>query len=474
MPCIVKNTFLALLLAAPLMFGSVYSWAIGALEVVIIIISGVWLWYSHKQRESFPWRHYWGGVFLIVFLAVAFVQLLPWPTFALKLLAPENLAAWTRLRNLDFLSGDYFPPSLNPFATAYEGLKFLSYCLAFWLTINLVRHGNKRRDSNFVYSFALVVCVAGALISAVAIVQAGVGAKLIYGFWKPYHSYQFLGPYVNRNHFAGYLEMALPMGIGFFASMILLRRRRWGKNDGSQSDKQLALTFLVGLCVLLMVTGLLFSMSRGGLLSGSIVVAAQVPILLSLLSRGKSLRRVLAWGLFFVIIVAMVASLIPWEKLIERFSTLPTESVSTDIRFRVSMDTLKMSRDFPILGSGLGTYELVFPRYKTSSRQGLFQHAHNDYVEFLAETGWVGFLALMTFLAWVVARGFKIIATALRLGIQCPGSIISRACITSGSLGGILAIMLHSVVDFNLHIPANALLFFVFCGITASVGEAKI
>ena len=281
---------------------------------------------------------------------------------------------------------------MNPFSTAYEGMKFLCYFLAIWLTISLVNHSKKQKKFDFIFTIAIVVGLTGALISVIAIVQAGMEARLIYGFWKPYHSYQFLGPYVNRNHFAGYLEMALPMSIGLFTSLALLRQRRWRENDDSRSDKQLALTFLLGLCVLLIVIALLFSMSRGAILSGSIIVTSQAFILLALLSRGKSLRRILAWGLVFVIIAAIVASLIPWEKLTKRFSALPTESVSTDIRFKVSMDTLKMSKDFPILGSGLGTYELVFPRYKTVHEQGLFQHAHNDYLEFLAETGGVGFL----------------------------------------------------------------------------------
>ena len=77
----------------------------------------------------------------------------------------------------------------------------------------------------------------------------------------------------------------------------------------------------------------------------------------------------------------------------------------------------------------------------------------------------------MIFLAWVVARGAKLIASALSLGNKCSESFRSRAFMASGSLGGVLAILLHSAVDFNLHVPANALLFFVLCGLTLSISE---
>ena len=474
MPTFVKTVFLTLLLVTPLMFGAVYSWAIGVLEVVIIIISGVWLWHSHKQRESFPWRHYWGLISLIIFLAVTFVQLLPWPIFVSKFLAPENLAAWTRLRNLGFLSSDYLPLSLNTFGTAYEGLKFLSYCLAVWLAINLVRYGNKRRNFNFAYSFALVVCVAGAIISAVAIVQVGVGAQSIYGFWKPYHTGNFMGPYVNRNNFAGYLEMALPMGLALFGPLLISRQRHIDEIEHTQSDRQLALIYGVGSCVILMLIGLFLSLSRGGIISGTVAISAQIIFLLLLLSRRKIRSHFLLWGLIAVASIAIVITLIPRDKLSNRFKKLSTETITADARFQITMDTWKMSTHFPLFGSGLGSYERVFPRYKTWPQQGLIQHAHNDYLEFLAEMGWVGFLAFMTFLVWVVVRGLKSIIAALKLRDRCPGVVTSRVCLISGSLGGVLAIMLHSFVDFNLHIPANALLFFVLCGVTVSLSEAKI
>ena len=357
---------------------------------------------------------------------------------------------------------------MNPFATAYEGLKFLCYFLAVWLTINLVNHGAKKGPMDYAFAVALLVSFTGALISTVAVVQAGLGTKLIYGFWQPYHSHQFVGPYVNRNHFAGYLEMALPLGMGLLGALIFLYQSRWQERKQSLANKQVTLILGVGLFVLLMFIGLLFSLSRGGIISASIVLAAQLPILLALLFRGKSLKKFMALGLAFVIITGITAWLIPWEKIRERLSSVPTESITTNVRFHVFMDTWNMSKNFPLFGSGMGSFERVFPRYKTWPRQGLFQHAHNDYLEFLAETGWLGFAALSAFFIWVAARGLIYIFTVLRSDTQFPGHVIARAFIVSGSLGAVFSILLHSAVDFNLRIPANALLFFVLCGITVA------
>ena len=457
----------------PLMFGAVYGWAIGILEVVILAISGGWLWHR-DEAEGFSWRQHWGLIPLLVFIALALAQLLPWPALIMQYLAPENLAAWIRLRELDLGTGRYFPVSLNPFATGYEGLKFFCYALAAWLTIDLIKQSREGRAQNFAYAVALVVCFTGALITAVAIVQTGLEAKQIYGFWKPYHSDQFIGPYVNRNNFAGYLEMALPMGIALFGALTMQTQGSWDDTWDSRSDKRLALTFLVGLSVLLMLTGLLFSLSRGGVLAGGVVVAAQVPFLLALVSRRSSRRKILWCGLIAAIFISVVGSLVPWEKLGGRFRTLPTESITMDIRYQVFKDTWDMAKDYPVLGSGLGSYERVFPRYKTWPTQSLFQHAHNDYLEFLSEMGWAGFLPLMVFFSWVVIRGLKYLAFTLRLGARCPRAVVSRACLVSGSLGGVIAILLHGTVDFNLHIPANALLFFVLCGITVSFRPEKI
>ena len=121
---------------------------------------------------------------------------------------------------------------------------------------------------------------------------------------------------------------------------------------------------------------------------------------------------------------------------------------------RVAMreDTWRLFLDHPLLGTGLGTLEIVFPPYDSLYDGKVVNHAHNDYLEALAETGVVGGLCCALFLGFVVLYSLK--------GLANPGNSFGSVLNLSGLIACI-GILVHSLVDFNLHIPANALLFFV-------------
>jgi len=113
--------------------------------------------------------------------------------------------------------------------------------------------------------------------------------------------------------------------------------------------------------------------------------------------------------------------------------------------------------DFPVFGSGLGTFEALYPAYEESSTPPLFEHAHNDYLEYLAELGVVGFVMLLggilvmlvfSFLMWKVRRHPEVKGLAL------------------GGMVAVVAMLVHSITDFNLHIPANMMLFAVVLSLT--------
>ena len=129
-----------------------------------------------------------------------------------------------------------------------------------------------------------------------------------------------------------------------------------------------------------------------------------------------------------------------------------------------------MTSNFALTGSGLGTFARSYPPFKTVPRQGLFVHAHNDYLEFLAEMGWPGFLMLLGFISWVLWRGGGLIARCL-MRRHRDQDLIYRAILVTGTLGGVVSILIHGLTDFNLRIPANALTFFVLCGLTLGLSD---
>jgi len=130
---------------------------------------------------------------------------------------------------------------------------------------------------------------------------------------------------------------------------------------------------------------------------------------------------------------------------------------------------LRMFRAHPWLGTGLGSYEIVAPRYRRQPSDLLWDHAHNDYAEALAETGLAGAVLMV----WSLALFFN---SAFRTSHSALGSTLDLGPWTFNSLRfgaalGVCGLLVHSFVDFNLHIPANALCFAVCAGLASSAGS---
>ena len=240
------------------------------------------------------------------------------------------------------------------------------------------------------------------------------------------------GPYVNRNHFAGFAEMVIPMAL---VPLVLGRVRR-------------ERLFLAVLFALVPIVALILSASRGGIVS----FAMQMVIsFLLLLARRVHSRHALVGGLV-VLGAAMAVSWIGVHQVVERFRGTDTLEVSAGKRSAMRKDTWRLFLDHPVLGTGLGTFEMVFPAYDSLYDGKVVNHAHNDYLEALAETGLAGGLCCLWFLGVLLRNSLKGLA---ELGTSF-GSVLNLSGLVACS-----GFLVHSLVDFNLHVPANALLFFV-------------
>jgi O-antigen ligase len=240
------------------------------------------------------------------------------------------------------------------------------------------------------------------------------------------------GPYVNRNPFAGFAEMLIPVAL---VPLVLgkVRQER---------------VFLVALFALVPIVALLLSASRGGIVSFAVQM---VTLFLLLLLRRARARYVIAGGAV-VLAAVMAVSWIGVNQVLARFSGVQALEASAGKRDSMRRDTWRLFLDHRMLGTGLGTFEMVFPPYDSLYDGKIVNHAHNDYLEGLAETGIIGGLCCFWFLGVVLLNSLE--GTA-KLG-ESFGSVLN--------LSGLIAcsgILIHSLVDFNLHIPANALLFFV-------------
>ena len=279
----------------------------------------------------------------------------------------------------------------------------------------------------------------GFLVSLFGILQHLTFNGRLYWFREMRYGGLPFGPYVNRNHFAGFAELVIPIAL---VPLILgkVRRER---------------LFLVALFSLMPIVALLLSASRGGIVSFAVEMA--ILFLLLLVRRIRS-RHVIVGGV--VVLTAMLAvSWIGVQQVLQRFSGMQNLEVATGKRTAMRQDTWKLFLNHPLLGTGLGTFEMVFPPYDSLYDGKIVNHAHNDYLEALAETGLAGGLCCAWFLAVVFLNGLK--------GLAGLGSSFSSALNLSG-LVACAGILVHSLVDFNLHIPANAQLF-IICAHLATV-----
>ena len=296
-----------------------------------------------------------------------------------------------------------------------------------------------------VIRFLQFVLAIGLFESVVGLFQYFVAPGWIFGYTN--EAYVTSGTLINRNHFAGLLGMLIPVALGL-AYTAWMRYRAGGQ------------AYVYLLCGSVMGLALVFSLSRMGIFSLFLTL-----VFLAALVGFHSMK--LGTALLVVPLCLLLGGTF-WvgvDVVVERFDRLvgPDGDIQ-DARLAVFRNTLRMIADYP-LGVGPGAYGDMFRPYQTERNELLFAHAHNDYLETTAEWGipiaaifWLGCFALLG----VCARAFVRSRDPARRGPLLA------------SLGAILYILVHSLTDFNLQIPSNAMLFFTFAGIAlAQVSESR-
>ena len=321
-----------------------------------------------------------------------------------------------------------------PFLTRVSLLLLGAYTILFFLFTQAFR---ERRDLTRLAWFLTALCFA---VSLFGIAQHFTSNGTIYWFRKLTTGGAVFGPFVNRNHFAGFVELTLPIGL----ALMFFR--------GLRRD----LFPLATLLTIVPVGALILSGSRAGVIGFAFELA--VLALLARSRRTSSGKRSLGVGFVGLAALALVAWL-GAGKAIERFSVLRPGEVSIGRRVSMVRGGTALFLAYPISGSGLGTLVAVYPKYETAYDGRVVDHIHNDYVELLAEMGVLGGLCGLAFL-WILFRD-------ARSAYETEQGHFSRA-IHAGSVAGIAGLLLHSLVDFNLHIPSNAILFLLLSAVASS------
>ena len=385
---------LCLLLAfSVLAFGAVQVWSESLLEIGAALLFLFWAWLAYRSPEpKISWNPLnWP---LLGFIGIGLLQLL-------------------------------FHGTAYAFLTRMELLKLAAYFLFFFLLAQAFR---TRAELSMLAWFLVLFCFA---VSLLAIIQHFTSGGEIYWIRSLKIEGDPYGPYVNRNHFAGFVELTAPVGLALLAFR------------GVRRD----LFPLTTLLTIVPVSAIVLAGSRGGIISFALEIGV-----LALLVRNQ--RAVHGGRVAVVALVAAVTLLlISWVGAglaVERFSTLSPHDTSLDRRVSMFRGAEHIFVDHPVKGCGLGTLVAVYPRYETAYDGRVVEHVHNDYIETLAETGLLGGFVGLIFLGTLYREARK--------NFTAEQAHFSQA-LHAGAIVAISGLLLHSFVDFNLQIPANAMLF---------------
>ncbi len=294
------------------------------------------------------------------------------------------------------------------------------------------------------FRFLLLLGVGEAVLG---LFQFFVNPGWIFGYMNPYaQDNRASGTLINKNHFAGLLEMLIPVAIGF--AYIAIRRHR----DVARLYVYLLEAGFMGLA-------LVFSISRMGIFSFLLTILL-FAVLLRL--RESTHRLSTAMGLGVVALVTAGALWVGLDIVVQRYSELVgVDVIVREGRFITYRDSVRLISDHP-LGVGSGHYQDAFRRYQTFRLDRLFDHAHNDYLETAAEWG-----VPLSLFFWAFVISVLISSVSAFLHEDSP----ERRGILLACIGSIFAILIHSLTDFNLQIPSNAMLFFSFVGIAVAFAK---
>ena len=497
----IQGGLLFLIIFTPLAYGSVYPAGIALMQCTVLCMALAWvLKLLHTERLQVVRTPL--NLPILLFLGLIGLQLLPLPPLVLYVISPhtyglyqQTLAGWPDHDPLPLVprhavsqqlmaqptgkapslssqeqglsessvedrdnpgvayTSRWRPLTLYPHATWAELALAFTYAAVFLIVVN-----NMQSQAQLNRLLLTLVSVGGVL-AVFWLLQKVSGTEKIYWFWQRSWGSSPFGPYVNRNHFAGYMAMVLPLGLGWLWGQLVQDNKgdriagwRWREQLAAVVGGRNGLLLLLTLALANMAAALIFSASRGGIVS-CISSLLFFTLLVSLSRRGE--RHFAVAGLVLAAFVLAYALWLGIDHVLQRFMDINFEG--GDERIAYWSATLGLSGEFPLLGTGLGTYIHAFRKYSPIVEQVIVDHAHNDYLELLAEAGTVGFLLVVGGLGWFCWRMLKHWFT--RRAPEVLGIVL-------GGLTSVLAIGIHSLVDFNLHIPANAFLLSVILGLT--------
>lgn len=410
----------AILIVTTMLYGTVHQPTIALFYLIMVMMLVLWSVDNFVGGELCVSRH---PLQIPIYLTAiyGFIQIVPFGSM------PETGG----------LSGIPRTISAAPFETELTALHYLA--LAFLFSIVLTSLNSAARISKLVN----VIAVFGFAFAFFAILQSFLSPGKIYGIYERFGAFPF-GSFVSRNNFAAFIEMTISLPLGLLLSGSVKR------------DKTLLYVTAIGI----MGVSLLLSGSRGGL----VAMLSTVVFLIILTTRAKGSKRLLLRGGLAVILLGAVIAgtfFVGGESSLTRIADTATSKDVTTDRTHIWSITLKVISNNLPFGAGLGAFGQAYTPFDDYGGLERVEQAHNDYLQVLADAGLVGAAIGILFL-------FLLFQTARRsIGVKNT----FRRGVAVGALGGIFAMLIHSIFDFVLHTTAISILFLFLIALLAVSGR---
>ena len=460
--CWLFYAFLGLLVWLPIPLGSNRPWAWSLMEAWVFVLGALWLWgyirgsgIGDRGTESGEQAFVLTPVFLkakpvlilfAVWLGYLLLQMVPLPVGLVSLISPEAGRMHGLVDGMGNGSG-WVTLSVAPHASAVFWLQTLAYVVIFCLMLLLVR--SRRRLQLLAYTLVY----AGLVQALYAATMHLAGVEYVLFIKKYVNIGHATGTFINRNHLSFYLVMCLSVGIGLLIAQL--------GGSGASTWRQRLRSFIhllfsakmrLRLYLAVMVVALVLTHSRMGNTAffASLMIAGAIGLALS---RHATRSTMILLASLIIIDIFIVGTWFGVDKVAKRLSETTFAASSRD---EVNVYGLEQLGDYPGVGSGTGSFYPVFPRYRQEDVGGFYDHAHNEYLEFATDTGILG-LGILG-LAVIYTLAISIIAQYRRRDPLMRG-------MSFAAIMGIMAMLIHSGVEFVLHIPVNAVMVMVLMGL---------
>ncbi len=424
---------LLMVLCLPLPYGANVPWAVALLGTLTFFAVALWALLSLAGLSRIPraiWANRWALLIWLLWLAWVGWQLVPLPygdVVATSMLAGIRLPVATGVL------------SIAPEKTYQHLLESLTY---FGLYLLVLLTATSRRRLRLLGMTIVLSGLAQALYGSLMVLSG-----LEYGFLDRKTAYlgNATGTFINRNHLAGYLEICAAVGVGLVvADMRASGAQNWKARLRDITELAFSRKFLVRAFLVVMVIALVLTRSRMGNIAffSSLMACGLLYVLLR--ERRAFLKAVAVFGSFLLVDLVIVNQWFGLEKVVER---IEQTDAATEGRAYIFPELMQAVEVHWQTGAGLGTFGLAILPFRSSMPGQHWDHAHNDYAQFLIEVGLPGALLLACLALITAVHALRVIASRrnrLRTGIALS------------ALMALTALAIHSAVDFNLQIPANA------------------